>query len=298
MAINTPTVRPRCVSWAGRGVRRFLAGSPPDRASPHADQRYHSSGVGAAWRLWSAVAVLRASQRPPRSITATTLHTPGVHGVPIDGRYGQRRPRPAFRHRRHPFRHRRHSVPAPPTSVPAPSTSGRSTLTAPDAYNQASSGENPHTTPNHPPGLCKSRCLDQQNPETRGAHHNSKIGGGVRPVRIAVAGRVATATTAEGVRPVRIPVARRVAHQPRRRSLGGSCTRAGSGSSAPKSPGAALPQGFGTTDQASTASRRFFVTFGSTGTPGPMVVVTVTFLRYLPFAADGLARMTSSSTAA
>jgi large subunit ribosomal protein L1 len=38
-------------------------------------------------------------------------------------------------------------------------------------------------------------------------------------------------------------------------------------------------------------------TFGSTGTPGPMVVVTVTFLRYVPLAADGLARRTSSRTA-
>lgn len=46
------------------------------------------------------------------------------------------------------------------------------------------------------------------------------------------------------------------------------------------------------------ASCRFFTTFGSTGTPGPMVVVRVTFLRYVPLAADGLARSTSSSTAA
>ncbi len=52
-------------------------------------------------------------------------------------------------------------------------------------------------------------------------------------------------------------------------------------------------------DQASDPpSRTFLVMFGSTGTPGPMVVETVTFLRYLPFAADGLARSTSSSTAA
>ncbi len=50
--------------------------------------------------------------------------------------------------------------------------------------------------------------------------------------------------------------------------------------------------------QSSAPLLRFFTTFGSTGTPGPMVVVTVTFRRYLPLAADGLARSTSSSTAA
>ena len=49
---------------------------------------------------------------------------------------------------------------------------------------------------------------------------------------------------------------------------------------------------------AAESSRRFFTTLGSTGTPGPIVVVTVTFLRYLPLAADGLARSTSSRTAA
>jgi hypothetical protein len=32
--------------------------------------------------------------------------------------------------------------------------------------------------------------------------------------------------------------------------------------------------------------------------PGPMVVVTKTFFRYLPLAAEGFARITSSRTAA
>src|SRR4051812_21179779 len=40
------------------------------------------------------------------------------------------------------------------------------------------------------------------------------------------------------------------------------------------------------------------VRFGSTGMPGPMVVETVTFLRYRPLADDGLARRTSSRAAA
>src|SRR3954452_3049071 len=43
---------------------------------------------------------------------------------------------------------------------------------------------------------------------------------------------------------------------------------------------------------------RLRVRFGSTGMPGPMVVETVTFFRYRPLAADGLARSTSSSAAA
>jgi hypothetical protein len=43
---------------------------------------------------------------------------------------------------------------------------------------------------------------------------------------------------------------------------------------------------------------RFRVRFGSTGMPGPMVVEMVTFFRYRPLAADGLARSTSSSAAA
>lgn len=49
---------------------------------------------------------------------------------------------------------------------------------------------------------------------------------------------------------------------------------------------------------AAVASWMFFTMFGSTGTPGPIVVVTVIFLMYLPFAADGFARSTSSRTAA
>jgi len=40
------------------------------------------------------------------------------------------------------------------------------------------------------------------------------------------------------------------------------------------------------------------VLFGSTGTPGPMVVETVTFLRYRPLELAGLSRSTSSSAAA
>lgn len=39
------------------------------------------------------------------------------------------------------------------------------------------------------------------------------------------------------------------------------------------------------------------VALGSTGMPGPIVVVKVTFFRYRPFDADGLARSTSSSAA-
>src|SRR5437016_367732 len=46
------------------------------------------------------------------------------------------------------------------------------------------------------------------------------------------------------------------------------------------------------------ASVKLRVTLGSTGMPGPIVVVRKTFLRYLPLAADGLERSTSSSTAA
>jgi hypothetical protein len=40
------------------------------------------------------------------------------------------------------------------------------------------------------------------------------------------------------------------------------------------------------------------VAVGSTGMPGPIVVVKVTFFRYRPFDADGLARRISSSAAA
>src|SRR4051794_5323056 len=43
---------------------------------------------------------------------------------------------------------------------------------------------------------------------------------------------------------------------------------------------------------------RLRVRFGSTGMPGPMVVETVTFFRYRPLAAAGLARRTSSRAAA
>src|SRR5690242_11658913 len=49
---------------------------------------------------------------------------------------------------------------------------------------------------------------------------------------------------------------------------------------------------------ASAPSWRLRVTLGSTGMPGPIVVATETFFRYLPLAADGLLRSTSSSTAA
>ncbi len=51
-------------------------------------------------------------------------------------------------------------------------------------------------------------------------------------------------------------------------------------------------------DQASLFSWMLRVTLGSTGMPGPIVVVTKTFFRYLPLDADGLDRSTSSSTAA
>src|SRR4051812_46322891 len=52
-------------------------------------------------------------------------------------------------------------------------------------------------------------------------------------------------------------------------------------------------------DQAVGSSAvRFRVRFGSTGTPGPIVVEMVTFFRYRPLADDGLARSTSSSAAA
>jgi len=40
------------------------------------------------------------------------------------------------------------------------------------------------------------------------------------------------------------------------------------------------------------------VLLGSTGMPGPIVVVKVTFFRYLPLAAAGLSLITSSSAAA
>ncbi len=47
----------------------------------------------------------------------------------------------------------------------------------------------------------------------------------------------------------------------------------------------------------SSRSSRLRVFAGSTGIPGPIVVVKKTFLRYRPLAADGLARSTSSSAA-
>src|SRR3954454_12311756 len=56
--------------------------------------------------------------------------------------------------------------------------------------------------------------------------------------------------------------------------------------------GALLAQAVGS----STSMLR--VRFGSTGMPGPIVVETVTFLRYRPLADEGLARRTSSSAAA
>ena len=40
-----------------------------------------------------------------------------------------------------------------------------------------------------------------------------------------------------------------------------------------------------------------FIRFGSIGTPGPIVVETVSVFTYLPFALDGRARMISSTTA-
>src|SRR4029077_15421846 len=42
-----------------------------------------------------------------------------------------------------------------------------------------------------------------------------------------------------------------------------------------------------------SATSRLRVAFGSTGMPGPIVVAKVTFLRYFPLAAEGLARCTS-----
>ena len=49
---------------------------------------------------------------------------------------------------------------------------------------------------------------------------------------------------------------------------------------------------------AALSSSRLRVRFESTGMPGPMVVAKVILRRYLPLAADGLARSTSSSAAA
>lgn len=46
------------------------------------------------------------------------------------------------------------------------------------------------------------------------------------------------------------------------------------------------------------SAMRLRVRFGSTGMPGPMVVVKVTFFRYRPLAAAGLARRISSRAAA
>jgi hypothetical protein len=61
----------------------------------------------------------------------------------------------------------------------------------------------------------------------------------------------------------------------------------------------ARPERWNEVDQTAVSSaRRLRVRFGSTGMPGPMVVVKVTFFRYRPFAADGLARRISSSAAA
>src|SRR6266699_991661 len=45
------------------------------------------------------------------------------------------------------------------------------------------------------------------------------------------------------------------------------------------------------------SSAKLRVLLGSTGMPGPIVVVKVTFLRYLPLAAAGLSRITSSRAA-
>src|ERR1700677_454558 len=47
-----------------------------------------------------------------------------------------------------------------------------------------------------------------------------------------------------------------------------------------------------------SSSVRWRVLFGSTGMPGAIVVVKVTFLRYLPLAAAGLSLITSSRAAA
>jgi hypothetical protein len=56
------------------------------------------------------------------------------------------------------------------------------------------------------------------------------------------------------------------------------------------------------TGQLATASSSSLVTprvmLGSTGIPGPIVVVTVTFLRYRPLAAAGFSLITSSIAAA
>ena len=48
----------------------------------------------------------------------------------------------------------------------------------------------------------------------------------------------------------------------------------------------------------SSSSAKPRVMLGSTGTPGPIVVVKVTFLRYRPLAAAGLSLTTSSIAAA
>src|SRR3954454_4455920 len=81
----------------------------------------------------------------------------------------------------------------------------------------------------------------------------------------------------------------------RRRPRGGGAVRPG-----PEAhPEPARGEEDGVLFQALASSAvRLRVRFGSTGMPGPMVVEMVTFFRYRPLAADGLARSTSSSAAA
>jgi len=61
-------------------------------------------------------------------------------------------------------------------------------------------------------------------------------------------------------------------------------------------PAGAEPQGQAVAWASSSVKPR--VLLGSTGMPGPIVVVNVTFLRYLPLAAAGLSLITSSMAAA
>jgi hypothetical protein len=94
------------------------------------------------------------------------------------------------------------------------------------------------------------------------------------------------------------------AGRPRQRQPGGPGPGPGGpGSASPADPGGPGPgTGRPRECQLATASSNSLVRprvrLGSTGMPGPIVVVTVTFLRYRPLAAAGLSLTTSSIAAA
>ena len=85
-------------------------------------------------------------------------------------------------------------------------------------------------------------------------------------------------------------------HGPAPRRRGAKCARQGAQSHAAWGPKAECGSARGRRGQASSTSR-LRVRFGSTGMPGPVVVVIVIFLTYRPLAAAGLARRISSSAA-